>query len=308
MSITRLNWSGVSRVAGTAVPTPALLTRISMRPMDSTAAATNCRQSSGSETSARTARARRPSRSTALRVASRRSARRAARTTSAPAWASASAKATPSPEEAPVTIATRPSSRKRSRTDTASIGPGQAEHVLADLVQDHLVVDRRKAHEARRSPERHQVVLVGDAIPAVDLDALVDGAVGCLAGQPLGRVGEPRGRAVPAVEGNDRFVVERAGRRQLRPERCQGVLDRLVAADRRTEGGADLRVLDGPGKAVEAKNVGDRGNQDSLRVEGLKHGADAVALDADQVLGGYRDRVEDHVVLALRRPRIGGQG
>ena len=50
-----------------------------------------------------------------LRVSSSRSARRAQMATSAPASARPSANATPRPEEAPVTIATLPSRRKRSR-------------------------------------------------------------------------------------------------------------------------------------------------------------------------------------------------
>lgn len=59
--------------------------------------------------------------STIARVASRRSARRAASTTSAPASASALANATPRPEEAPVTIATLPSRRKRSSAVVMSV-------------------------------------------------------------------------------------------------------------------------------------------------------------------------------------------
>jgi hypothetical protein len=49
-------------------------------------------------------------------VSARRSTRRAPSATSAPASASARAIGTPMPEEAPVTMATRPSSRKESRT------------------------------------------------------------------------------------------------------------------------------------------------------------------------------------------------
>ena len=60
------------------------------------------------------AAARRPPR--ARLVSSSRSTRRAPSTTSAPASARAWANATPSPEEAPVTIATLPSRRNRSRT------------------------------------------------------------------------------------------------------------------------------------------------------------------------------------------------
>ena len=49
-------------------------------------------------------------------VSARRSTRRAPSTTSAPASAKALANATPRPEDAPVTTATFPSKRKRSRT------------------------------------------------------------------------------------------------------------------------------------------------------------------------------------------------
>ena len=48
------NCSGVSRVAGAAVPTPALLTRTSTRPNSAIAASTSAVQSSGTDTSVRT--------------------------------------------------------------------------------------------------------------------------------------------------------------------------------------------------------------------------------------------------------------
>ena len=113
--MTSRNCSGVSFVAGCAVPTPALLTRMSTRPNSLIPASTSARQSSGLATSVPTVTTRRPSASTALRVSSSFSVRRAPRTTSAPASASAVAKTAPSPEEAPVITATRSSSRKRSR-------------------------------------------------------------------------------------------------------------------------------------------------------------------------------------------------
>ena len=49
--MTRRNCSGVSRVAGTAVPTPALLTSTSTRPSSVIAASTSAWQSSGEATS-----------------------------------------------------------------------------------------------------------------------------------------------------------------------------------------------------------------------------------------------------------------
>ena len=108
------NCSGVSRVAGTAVPIPALLTRMSTRPSSAIAASTSAVHDSGSLTSVVTVRARRPVSRTCSAVCSSSSVRRAPRATSAPASASAWAKATPSPLEAPVTTATLPSSRNRS--------------------------------------------------------------------------------------------------------------------------------------------------------------------------------------------------
>ena len=70
---------------------------------------------SGSVTSVRTATALRPADLTSAAVSASRSSRRAPSTTSAPASARACANATPRPLDAPVTIATRPSMRKRSR-------------------------------------------------------------------------------------------------------------------------------------------------------------------------------------------------
>ena len=121
MSTTALNSSGVSRVAGTAVPTPALLTRTSTRPNSVIAASTIAWQSAGSATSVATARARRPAARTSSQVCCSLSTRRAASTRSAPASAQACANETPSPEEAPVTMTTLSSRRKESSTDMTVI-------------------------------------------------------------------------------------------------------------------------------------------------------------------------------------------
>src|SRR3954468_13843111 len=119
MSITLRNSSGSSRVAGTAVPMPALLISTSTLPSCSTVSSTTRWQSSGFATSACTAMQRRPVASTFLRVSSSFSTRRAQIATSAPASASASANATPRPDDAPVTIATLPSRFKRASTPIA---------------------------------------------------------------------------------------------------------------------------------------------------------------------------------------------
>ena len=114
--MTLRNCSGVSWVAGTAVPTPALLTSTSTRPNSAIAASTRAWHWAGSETSVATISTRRPVSRTSWAVSSRRSTRRAPSTTSAPASASACANATPRPLEAPVTMATLPSSRNMSLT------------------------------------------------------------------------------------------------------------------------------------------------------------------------------------------------
>ena len=58
--MTERNWSGVSRVAGAAVPIPALLTRMSTLPNSAMAASTRAWQSSTFATSVCTEIARRP--------------------------------------------------------------------------------------------------------------------------------------------------------------------------------------------------------------------------------------------------------
>src|SRR6476660_2199078 len=139
------NCSGVSRVAGTAVPIPALLTRMSTRPNSSIASATRFVHESGSATSVATVRARRPTAFTSFAVSSSRSARRAPRATSAPASARPWANATPSPLEAPVTTATLPSSRKRSGT----VMPATLRARLPTMVWTTVRVGHRSAHGGR---------------------------------------------------------------------------------------------------------------------------------------------------------------
>ena len=114
--MTERNCSGLSRVAGTAVPTPALLTSTSTRPNFAIAAATSPWHCSGSATSVATVCTRRPVERTESATRSSFSTRRAPSTTSAPASAKQWANATPRPLEAPVTMTTLSSRRKRSMT------------------------------------------------------------------------------------------------------------------------------------------------------------------------------------------------
>src|SRR4051794_38217810 len=115
-SSTSAKRSGVSDSTGSGVPTPALLTRTSMRPNRSSVTSTSRSLSASRTTSHPTARAL----PRCVASDSSRSARRAATTTEAPAPASTRAKRSPSPLDAPVTMATRPSSRNGARTSVIS--------------------------------------------------------------------------------------------------------------------------------------------------------------------------------------------
>src|SRR3954451_16553804 len=145
MSTTWRNWSGVSRVAGTAVPIPALLTSTSTLPSSATVRSTTFVHWSGSDTSHSTATQRRRWPSTIALVSCRRSTRRAQIATSAPAWANASANDTPRPDDAPVTMATLPSRRKASRMLMAARLSPRLSLALprAVLGEPHLVEEQR---------------------------------------------------------------------------------------------------------------------------------------------------------------------
>src|SRR5580700_10604097 len=244
MSMTSRNCAGVSREAGTAVPFPALLTRMSTCPNSLIAASTTVGALSGSATSAATVIARRPACSTTARVASRRSTRRAASTRSAPASASALANATPRPEEAPVTIATRSSRRKRSSTVVMCVLSGhrpvnlasrrsrdetlaavlaveQLRHVGVEAGERRrLSLEPRAMRRGQRGLDAQRRRLLGDHLGELDrarelparLDDLLDqpdavrlGGVVLLAGQ------QPSHRIAPAAVARepDRRAAER---------------------------------------------------------------------------------------------------
>src|SRR5580658_5414514 len=172
---------------------PALFTSTSIRPNALMAALARAVQSSGLVTSARTARPRRPSASTSLRVCTRRSSRRAPSTTSAPAWARACANWTPSPLDAPVTIATRPSRRKLSSTGIIR-NPFHGHDRRRSRDQPFYVLTRRIAKrwigivaEARRGRLLVRGALLDPVVPVLPPAALVVDR----AREPLGGIGAP---------------------------------------------------------------------------------------------------------------------
>ena len=112
--------------------------------------------------------------------------------TAAPAAAKASATAAPMPLPAPVTSAERPSSRKTSQLRRSSVAPRQPEHVLAEVVQDHLLADRGDPGQPGLTEVAGDVVLLGVAHAAVRLQRAVGRVETGVGAQVLGRVGLPR--------------------------------------------------------------------------------------------------------------------
>ena len=119
VSMTSLHSAGVTSRAGRWMHVPALLTRTSTRPRESTTAPTALPTAAGSVTSASNASAFTPSAHTSSMTGPQLGAERTSMAMSPPASASATASARPMPRFAPVTTHTLPSRRKRSRTPMA---------------------------------------------------------------------------------------------------------------------------------------------------------------------------------------------
>src|SRR5580704_13811726 len=119
------------------------------------------------------------------------------------------------------------------------IRPGQAEHVLGEVVEDHLLRDRGDAHQPRLAPVALDVVLLRVSEPAVGLQRRVGGLEAGLGGEELGQVGLlPRGQAV--VDAPGRLPDDEFG--SAEPRVCLGERERdaLVLADRAAEYGPAL--------------------------------------------------------------------
>src|SRR5438093_2625226 len=123
-----------------------------------------------------------------------------------------------------------------------SVALGKAQHVLRQVVEDHLLRDRRDLVEPHLAPEPLDVELLRVAVAAVRLQRDVAGLEARLGGHQLG--GVRLGAAWPAVvEEPRRLQAHQLGRLELRPGHPQRVRDRLVLADRAIEDDALLRVL-----------------------------------------------------------------
>ena len=93
-----------------------------------------------------------------------------------------------------------------------------------------------------------------------------------------------------------RLAGHQIGRLQLHPVFRQGVLDRLILADRAVEDDAGFGVFNGPRQSVLTKTDRLGANQDPFGVKTVQNVFEALALFADSVLQGHRQTIEKHLV------------
>src|SRR6058998_2367172 len=182
-----------------------------------------------------------------------------------------------------------------------SVALGQAQHVLGQVVENHLLRDRRDLVEPHLAPEPLDVEFLRVAVAAVGLQRDVARLEAGLGRHQLGRV--RFGAARPAVvEEPRRLQAHQPGRLELRPGERERVRDRLILADRPVEDHALLRVLHG---AVERRPAdADRldPGEDALGVERVEEVVEAPAHLADDVRGRDLEAVDEDLVRVDRRP------
>src|SRR5882724_2225339 len=182
-----------------------------------------------------------------------------------------------------------------------SVALGQPEHVLRDMVEDHLLRHRRDFVEAHLAPEPLDVELLRVAVAAVGLQRDVARFEARLGPQELGRV-RLGAAGPPAVEEPRRLEAHEPRRLELRPRERERMGDRLVLADRPVEDDALLRVLHGPIErgASDADRL-DAG-EDALGVQRVEQMVEAPAHLADDVRLGNLEAVDEDLVGVDGRP------
>src|SRR4029434_2464146 len=181
-----------------------------------------------------------------------------------------------------------------------SVALGQPEHVLRDVVEDHLLGDRRDLVEAHLAPEPLDVEFLRVAVAAVSLQRDVAGLEARLGRQELGGV-RLRAAGPPVVEEPRRLHAHEPRRLELRPRERERMGDRLVLADRPVEDDALLRVLHG---AIErGASDADRldTGEDALGVQRVEQMVEAPAHLTDHVRLGDLEAVDEDLVGVDRR-------
>ena len=157
--------------------------------------------------------------------------------------------------------------------------------MLADKGQHEVVRHRRDPVEAGFAELALDVVFLGEGKPAMGLHAHVGGLPRCFGGEVFCHVGFRPGAPAAFVDLGGFFdhQVRRFGRHVGFGD---GELDALVLADLAAEDLAVIgiigRLLDEPARVADALG----GDQDALGVHAVEDIAEALALFADQRIGG----------------------
>ncbi len=167
--------------------------------------------------------------------------------------------------------------------------------MLADEVQDHLLRDRRRPHEARPLPVADDADVLVEARPAVGLDRAVGRVDRELGREVLGHVGVRAGlgRVDAGIEGGGGLVGEAARRLESDADVGERMLHGLVGADRlRAEDHALGRVADRHLEQVLGLSERAGRDQHALGVQRVEHHEGAGVLVADAVLDRHLHAVE----------------
>src|SRR5438445_144651 len=147
------------------------------------------------------------------------------------------------------------SGRRERRRGERLITLGQAEHVLREVVQHHLLGHRCDLVEPHLAEQSLDVKLLRVPVAAVRLHGHVAGLEARVGGQQLGRVRlGPAGTTV--VEEPGRLHRDELGRLQLGPRVGERMSDRLVLADRSADDHAPITWT--LGTRLDARGVGAR--------------------------------------------------
>src|ERR1044072_7835740 len=123
----------------------------------------------------------------------------------------------------------------------------QPQDALGHVAQDELLAHRRDARDQDLAQETFHVKLLGVAVAAMGEDGTLAGLVGSARPEILGGVGLGAALLAVVVEPG-RLEGHQVGRLERHPALGQGMLDRLVLADRPAEHDALLGVLRGAGE------------------------------------------------------------
>src|SRR5439155_1812860 len=176
-----------------------------------------------------------------------------------------------------------------------SIALGKTEHVLREVVEHHLLRDRRDLVEPDLAPEPLDVKFLRVAVAPVGLQRDVAGLEAGLGRHQLGgvRLGPAR---PPAVEEPGGLQAHQLRRLELGPGHRERVRDRLVLADRAIEHDPLLRVLHAALERGAADPDRLDAGEDALGVERVQEMVEAAADLADDVRRRNLQPVDEDLV------------